>query len=87
LLLVKAHPELFQLETVGAVAFDSNGNVAALTSTGGFPLKLPGRIGASPSIGCGTYADNHFGACSATAVGEVVIRLVLAKPYATSWKT
>jgi beta-aspartyl-peptidase (threonine type) len=77
--LVKAHPEIFQLETAGAVALDGNGDVAASTSTYGFPLKLPGRIGDSPSIGCGTYADNHSGACSATGVGEVVIRLVLAK--------
>jgi len=77
--LVKAHPELFQLETVGVVALDSNGSVAASTSTGGFPLKLPGRIGDSPSVGCGTYADNHTGACSATGVEEVVMRLVLAK--------
>jgi beta-aspartyl-peptidase (threonine type) len=58
--LVKAHPEVFQLETVGAVALDSDGNVAAATSTGGFPLKLAGRIGDSPSIGCGTYADNSL---------------------------
>jgi len=77
--LVKTYPELFELETVGAVALDKDGNVAAATSTGGFPLKLPGRIGDSPSIGCGTYADNQVGACSATGVGEIVIRLVLAK--------
>jgi beta-aspartyl-peptidase (threonine type) len=77
--LVKAHPELFSLETVGAVAMDKDGNVAAATSTGGFPLKLPGRIGDSPLIGCGTYADNQAGACSATGVGEIAIRLVLAK--------
>lgn len=77
--LIKNHPELFELETVGAVAFDKNGNVAAATSTGGFPLKLPGRIGDSPIIGCGTYADNQAGACSATGVGETAIRLVLAK--------
>jgi beta-aspartyl-peptidase (threonine type) len=77
--LVKAHPEVFQLETVGAVALDSDGNVAAATSTGGFPLKLAGRIGDSPSIGCGTYADNQSGACSASGVGEIAIRLVLAK--------
>lgn len=77
--LVEAHPELFDLETVGAVALDKNGNVAAATSTGGFPLKLPGRIGDSPLIGCGTYADNEAGACSATGFGEVAIRLVLAK--------
>jgi beta-aspartyl-peptidase (threonine type) len=88
--LVKAHPELFDLETVGAVALDKEGNVAAATSTGGFPLKLPGRIGDSPLIGCGTYADNRSGACSATGVGEIAIRLVLAKTvcnYMESGKT
>ncbi len=77
--LIKNYPELFELETVGAVALDNDGNVAAATSTGGFPLKLPGRIGDSPSIGCGTYADNETGACSATGIGEIAIRLVLAK--------
>lgn len=77
--LVKNHPELFTLETVGAVALDKEGNVAAATSTGGFPLKLSGRIGDSPLIGCGNYADNQAGACSATGVGEVAIRLVLSK--------
>jgi len=77
--LVKKHPQLFNLETVGAVALDRDGNVAAATSTGGFPLKLPGRIGDSPIIGCGTYADNQAGACSTTGVGEIAIRLVLSK--------
>jgi len=81
--LIQEHPEVFQLETVGAVALDKAGNVAAATSTGGFPLKLPGRIGDSPSIGCGTYADNMSGACSATGVGEIAIRLVLAKTVCT----
>lgn len=77
--LVKNYPELFTLETVGAVASDKEGNVAAATSTGGFSLKLPGRIGDSPLIGCGNYADNQAGACSATGVGEIAIRLVLSK--------
>jgi beta-aspartyl-peptidase (threonine type) len=77
--LVKRHPELFRLDTVGAVAIDMDGSVAAATSTGGFALKLPGRIGDSPVIGSGTYADNLAGACSATGVGEIAIRLVLAK--------
>ncbi len=77
--LVKNYPDLFMLETVGAVALDKDGNFAAATSTGGFPLKLPGRIGDSPLVGCGTYADNQAGACSATGVGEIAIRLVLAK--------
>ncbi|MEM3695878.1 MAG: isoaspartyl peptidase/L-asparaginase [Candidatus Bathyarchaeia archaeon] len=88
--LIKEHPEIFELETVGAVAIDKDGNVAAATSTGGFPLKLPGRIGDSPLIGCGTYADNQAGACSATGVGEIAIRLVLAKTvcnYMESGKT
>lgn len=77
--LVKTHPDLFELETVGVVALDKEGNVAAATSTGGFPLKLPGRIGDSPLIGCGTYADNQAGACSVTGIGELAIRLVLSK--------
>ena len=77
--LVRDHPELFDLDTVGAVALDKEGNTAAATSTGGFPLKLSGRIGDSPLIGCGTYADSQNGACSATGVGEIAIRLVLAK--------
>lgn len=77
--LVRKYPQLFKLDTVGAVALDTDGNVAAATSTGGFSLKFPGRIGDSPLIGCGTYADNQAGACSATGVGEIAIRLVLAK--------
>jgi beta-aspartyl-peptidase (threonine type) len=77
--LVRNHPELFDLDTVGAVALDMEGNVAAATSTGGFSMKLSGRIGDSPLIGCGTYADDQSGACSATGIGEIAIRLVLAK--------
>ena len=77
--LIKEHPELFTYETVGAVALDNKGNLAAATSTGGMTLKLPGRIGDSPLIGCGTYADNESGACSATGIGEIAIRLALAK--------
>lgn len=77
--LVKRNPNLFIYETVGAVALDNEGNVAAATSTGGMTLKIPGRIGDSPLIGCGTYADNETGACSATGIGEIAIRLVLAK--------
>ncbi len=77
--LIKNCPEFLESDTVGAVALDKNGNIAAATSTGGFPLKLPGRIGDSPLIGCGNYADNQTGACSATGIGEIAIRLVLAK--------
>jgi beta-aspartyl-peptidase (threonine type) len=77
--LLASYPNLFETGTVGAVAMDKNGNVAAATSTGGLTLKLPGRIGDTPLIGCGTYADNEAGACSTTGIGEVAIRLVLAK--------
>jgi len=77
--LLQSHPDLFATDTVGAVALDESGDTAAATSTGGRALKLPGRIGDSPLIGCGTYADNEAGACSTTGIGEVAIRLVLAK--------
>src|SRR6185295_8266934 len=60
------------------VAFDTNGRLAAATSTGGIFAKLPGRVGDSPLIGCGTYAD-RFGAASCTGHGEAIIRIVLAK--------
>jgi len=77
--LVTSYPQLFDLGTVGAVALDKDENVAAATSTGGFSLKFPGRIGDSPLIGCGTYADNEAGASSATGIGEIAVKLVLAK--------
>ena len=77
--LIKTHPDLFDTDTVGAVALDKHGDTAAATSTGGFTLKFPGRIGDSPLIGAGNYADNDAGACSATGIGEVAMRLVLAK--------
>jgi beta-aspartyl-peptidase (threonine type) len=67
------------LGTVGAVAMDDKGNLAAATSTGGTAGKLPGRVGDSPLAGAGTYADNSCGAASATGWGEAVIRTVLAK--------
>lgn len=77
--LVTSNPQLFDLGTVGAVALDEDENVAVATSTGGFSLKFPGRIGDSPLIGCGTYADNEAGASSTTGIGEIAIKLVLAK--------
>jgi beta-aspartyl-peptidase (threonine type) len=77
--LIKENPSLFQLDTVGAVAQDRSGNIAAATSSGGVGLKFPGRIGDTPLIGCGTYADDESGACSATGMGEIAMRLVLAK--------
>jgi beta-aspartyl-peptidase (threonine type) len=64
--------------TVGAVALDANGNLAAATSTGGYTGKLPGRVGDSPIIGAGNYADNAACAVSGTGLGEVFIRGVLA---------
>jgi beta-aspartyl-peptidase (threonine type) len=65
--------------TVGAVALDRHGTVAAGTSTGGVAGKLPGRIGDSALIGCGTYADSTIGAVSCTGSGEAIIRVVLAR--------
>ncbi len=65
--------------TVGAVAIDSWGNIAAATSTGGIPFKLPGRVGDSCLVGCGLYADNAVGGVSATGNGESIIRVVISK--------
>lgn len=65
--------------TVGAVALDSAGNLAAGTSTGGRPFKLPGRVGDSPLVGCGCYADNRTGAVSTTGDGEAMMKVVMAK--------
>ncbi len=64
--------------TVGAVACDMNGNIAAATSTGGMTNKKYGRIGDSPIIGCGTYANNNTCAISCTGHGEMFIRTVAA---------
>jgi beta-aspartyl-peptidase (threonine type) len=64
--------------TVGAVARDSAGHLAAATSTGGMQGKLPGRVGDSPILGAGTYADDRGCAISGTGVGEYFIRLSLA---------
>jgi L-asparaginase / beta-aspartyl-peptidase len=68
--------------TVGAVARDRNGNLAAATSTGGMTGKLPGRVGDSPIIGAGTYADNATCAVSATGHGEFFIRYAVAHEIA-----
>jgi len=64
--------------TVGCVVLDATGKIAAATSTGGIFNKLPGRVGDSPLIGCGTYADDR-GAVSCTGQGEAIIRIVMAK--------
>ena len=68
--------------TVGAVARDRNGDLAAATSTGGMTGKLPGRVGDSPIIGAGTYADNATCAISATGHGEFFIRYAAAHEIA-----
>jgi beta-aspartyl-peptidase (threonine type) len=66
-------------DTVGAVARDRDGNIAAATSTGGTPSKLAGRVGDSPLIGCGGYADNLLGGASATGHGESLMKVVMCK--------
>ncbi len=67
-----------KLGTVGAVAIDRRGTLAAATSTGGMTNKQYGRVGDSPIIGAGTFADNHTGAVSATGHGEYFMRAVVA---------
>ena len=66
-------------DTVGAVAIDADGNLAAATSTGGTLSKAPGRVGDSSLIGCGCYADNQSAAVSLTGWGEPIMKLVLGK--------
>lgn len=65
--------------TVGAVARDARGHLAAATSTGGMSMKLPGRVGDTPLVGCGTYADDGLAAVSCTGHGERIIQLTLAR--------
>jgi beta-aspartyl-peptidase (threonine type) len=65
--------------TVGAVAMDASGHVAAATSTGGIAAKPPGRIGDTPLVGCGFYAEDGLGGVSSTGHGEDFIRLLLAR--------
>jgi beta-aspartyl-peptidase (threonine type) len=73
------HDETISHDTVGAVALDRDGNIAAGTSTGGTLNKAPGRLGDSSLIGCGCYADNLSAAASTTGWGEPIMKLVLAK--------
>lgn len=81
---LKDHPDAEILlrhaavETVGAVARDQYGNLAAGTSTGGVPLMLPGRVGDSPLIGCGIFASRRCAVCL-TGRGEEIMRLLMAK--------
>jgi L-asparaginase / beta-aspartyl-peptidase len=80
-----AHPDpnwvetMFGHDTVGAIVLDRAGNLAAGTSTGGMPFKPAGRVGDSPFIGAGLYADNTTGAASTTGHGERIIPVVLSK--------
>lgn len=74
---VRRHEE--RTGTVGAVALDRHGTIAAATSTGGVPGKLPGRVGDSALIGCGTYAESTIGGVSCTGDGEAIIRVVLGR--------
>lgn len=77
-LKIKKIQETEKHGTVGAVALDCNGNLAAATSTGGIMNKMSGRVGDSPIIGAGTYADNQTCAVSATGQGEFFIRSVFS---------
>lgn len=66
-------------DTVGAVAIDAAGHLAVATSTGGTPNKWPGRVGDSPLVGCGAYADDLAGAAAATGSGESLMKIVTSK--------
>jgi L-asparaginase / beta-aspartyl-peptidase len=74
-----AHHRGHEQGTVGAVAVDSQGALFAATSTGGTCCKLPGRVGDSPLIGCGCYADSEVGGVSSTGYGEAIMKIVMAK--------
>jgi beta-aspartyl-peptidase (threonine type) len=66
-------------DTVGAIALDAEGNMVAANSTGGTPFKLPGRVGDTPMVGCGLYADDQSGAAVCTGWGESIVRVALAR--------
>lgn len=74
-----AHHRGHEQGTVGAVAIDRDGRLFAATSTGGTCCKLPGRVGDSPLIGCGCYADSEAGGVSCTGYGEAIMKVVMAK--------
>lgn len=73
--------------TVGAVALDRHGNLAAGASTGGIPAMFPGRVGDTPIIGAGVYAENSTGAVSCSGIGENIIRLSLSKEICMNLKS
>lgn len=80
------YPDDKKFGTVGAVALDQQGNLAAATSTGGLTNKKYGRVGDSPIIGAGTYAENHNVAISTTGMGECFIRKMVASDVAARMK-
>ncbi len=67
------------VDTVGALALDMEGNIAVAVSTGGLFMKLPGRVGDTPIIGAGGYADSNIGGACVTGFGEAAMRVLLAK--------
>ncbi|XP_056904351.1 LOW QUALITY PROTEIN: isoaspartyl peptidase/L-asparaginase [Takifugu flavidus] len=71
--------QMGKMGTVGAVAVDVHGNVASATSTGGILNKMEGRVGDTPCVGCGGYADNRVGAVSTTGYGEAIMKVTLAR--------
>lgn len=83
--LMKSYRRYFS--TVGAVALDRYGDLAAGASTGGITVMFPGRVGDTPIIGAGVYAENPIGAVSCTGMGEYIIRLSLAKEICMNMKS
>lgn len=75
----KTIDSLYRRETVGAVAIDHQGNIATGTSTGGITAKKVGRVGDSPIVGSGAYADNNIGGASATGHGEAIMKVTLSR--------
>lgn len=71
--------QMGKMGTVGAVAVDIDGNIACATSTGGMINKMEGRVGDTPCIGCGGYADNKIGAVSPTGHGEAIMKVTLSR--------
>ena len=73
--------------TVNFIAIDAKGDIASGVSTSGWAWKYPGRIGDSPIIGAGNYADNRYGACACTGMGEMAIRAGTARSLVLYLKT
>ncbi|XP_037639201.1 isoaspartyl peptidase/L-asparaginase [Sebastes umbrosus] len=71
--------QMGKMGTVGAVAVDSEGNIACATSTGGMLNKMEGRVGDTPCVGCGGFADNQVGAVSTTGHGEAIMKVTLSR--------